>query len=538
MAWVTCGLSVTKADAPKENRMRTPFPIAGVLLGLCLAATQAAASTALQITFQVDAGTPVTIADSNDGVSDLNPDDATIDVVTTIDGVVTVDGSLDQYGGLGHVSDVLSLGSRTLGGTAVFHNTDVTGHRVTVTIDSETFDTRGPALGWAVSLYGTADDASGGDVEIEPLDDLQAFADPGSGFVSLFSGCVGGPNDGATCASASECPDGGCGGTHVAVPLTAAADQPVDISTYARGVDRTGTAVRSRLVWTFDAGPDDEIRLPDYGLEMAVFKAQDACVYGMNKAATNVVKTAEAIDVACLKTTGDVTACVDGQSDGETARDEKLLAKFIAKFRQLCTVPPAFGANLGSCCRGGGDIAGAICADSSECASGACTAGVCIYGGAEQAANAITHDLFGATVSVSDAAKRCERYVRKAAAAVHLWRWRVFTAVKKANISQLTTEASFINTCLGPPQPDPKEKIARYETKLTARVQKCIDDGITPLSTIFPGACASEPDSAYAACIARRVACRFCLGAKVVDDLVSPLDCDLFDDGVANSSCP
>ena len=75
--------------------------------------------------------------------------------------------------------------------------------------------------------------------------------------------------------------------------------------------------------------------------------------------------------------------------------------------------------------------------------------------------------------------------------------------------------------------------------KLAGKVQgKCIDKGIVPLSTVFPGVCASEPDGTYAACIARRVACRFCLAVQVADDVASLLDCDVFDDGVANASCP
>jgi len=38
--------------------------------------------------------------------------------------------------------------------------------------------------------------------------------------------------------------------------------------------------------------------------------------------------------------------------------------------------------------------------------------------------------------------------------------------------------------------------------------------------------------------VGQRAACRFCLGAMVSDDVTAPLDCDVFDDGTSNGSCP
>src|SRR5204862_1139683 len=107
-------------------------------------------------------------------------------------------------------------------GAATFHNTDIVAHTVTVTMDTDTFAAPGPALGWFVVYSGTADDVGGDVVEIQPSNDLQAFVDPGSGFVPLLAGCVGGANAGASCTDASECPGGGCGSIHVPVAATAA----------------------------------------------------------------------------------------------------------------------------------------------------------------------------------------------------------------------------------------------------------------------------------------------------------------------------
>jgi len=37
---------------------------------------------------------------------------------------------------------------------------------------------------------------------------------------------------------------------------------------------------------------------------------------------------------------------------------------------------------------------------------------------------------------------------------------------------------------------------------------------------------------------AERTNCAFCNAVNVVDDIVPPVDCDLFDDATANLSCP
>ncbi len=476
----------------------------------------AAASTTLQIVLQVDAGTPVTIADGNDGVNDLNAADGVIDFSTTVDGVLQADGRVEQANG--PIRRALTLGARTIAGQSVFHNLDAAAHTITVTLDSATFIAPGPPLGWHVLYQGTADDAAAGDVELAPRNDVDGYADPGSGFGAPLNG------------------------TPVAFPITppvAAADQPVAIDAGQRGVDATGDAVRTRLVWTFDAGPRDEVRLPNgqsfVAMTVAVFNAQSYCVYKMNNDATAVVSAGGAGDAKCIRTNtgGDATACVDDQAD-TTKKEDRLLADFAF----TCATPPAFGANLGTCCQGGNND-GDACTGPGDCASGACTAGACISGAAEDAVNAVTHDLFGATVNVSDPFERCQLAVAKAAANLHTTRWRAFTACKRRHIATLATEADFVTTCLGPPQPDTSNKIAKSTARLAKAVsRRCIDRGAVPLSTVFPGACASETDADYPACIGRQVACRFCRGARDADDIVAPLDCDVFDDGTANGSCP
>jgi hypothetical protein len=485
----------------------------GVALLATLASSGALAQTALQVTLQVDAGTPVTITDSNDLTNDQNGTDGILEFSTTVDAVVAAGGRVDESDG--PIRRTLSLGSSSPSGGSVLHNLDVVGHTVTVTLESATYTAPGAPLGWSVFYDGSADDASGGDVELTPQNDLTGFVDPGSGFVPLLA-------------------------TPVSIPVTPpvpAVDQPVSLEDGQRGVDPSGDSVRSRLVWTVDLGPDDEIVLPAGenldGVQMGVANSQLLCVLKMNKMATQVAKTAGGGDGKCLKTIGDVTACVDAQAD-----TDKIESRALATFAAACSVPPAFAANVGTCCQGGGND-GDTCTGAIDCPGGACTAGACISGAAEDAANAVTHDLFGSSVVVDALAKKCQQSVHKALVSLHALRWTVFVKNKISTIASAATEADFVTASLGPPEPDASGKIAATETKFAALVQKrCIDAGVGSLASVFPGACAAESDPGYAACLTRRVACRFCLGAIVADDIQSPLDCDLFDDGVANASCP
>ena len=64
------------------------------------------------------------------------------------------------------------------------------------------------------------------------------------------------------------------------------------------------------------------------------------------------------------------------------------------------------------------------------------------------------------------------------------------------------------------------------------------DNDVNPVAPEFQGECAGELNGAFASCVSSRIACRFCEGVNVADDISPPADCDLFDDGLSNGSCP
>ena len=165
--------------------------------------------------------------------------------------------------------------------------------------------------------------------------------------------------------------------------------------------------------------------------------------------------------------------------------------------------------------------------------------GACISGAAEQAANEATHGLFAGTVNAAGGnTGKCQKGVAKRAGKLLVERWKVFRSCKKDNFSSISNDTDLVTTCLGPPQPDPKGKIGKRATKLSDEITKCVDKGVSPVGPAFPGECTGAADGAIATCICQLVSCEFCTAINVADEIVPPLDCDLFDDGAANASCP
>jgi hypothetical protein len=156
----------------------------------------------------------------------------------------------------------------------------------------------------------------------------------------------------------------------------------------------------------------------------------------------------------------------------------------------------------------------------------------------EYVANDIAHEIFGASVVVSPTGGKCQAYILKSAAKSLKERWKAFRGCKRTNIATIPDDAALVSTCLGPPQPDPNLKIARADAKLAGYAGKCVAYGFSPLGALFGGACTAASDAAFPGCITQRVQCAFCQGINVADDIVPPLDCDLFDDATANLSCP
>ena len=114
---------------------------------------------------------------------------------------------------------------------------------------------------------------------------------------------------------------------------------------------------------------------------------------------------------------------------------------------------------------------------------------------------------------------------------------REFNDCKKIGLKTgLIQSAVGLETCLGL---DLRNRIAKACDPTAGKIasitsRKCVLKGVD-LSGAFPG-CGTDELSELAVCLDRAIECKVCSGLRQADDLL--VDCDLFDDGLSNGSCP
>lgn len=466
------------------------------------------------IACQPVAGLEVTLDSGGSGsmtFSDTDLDQV-IDFDVTVGGVFRAKGRVLES--LGVITKAVTLTSTPPDAQATFRKLGVGAGTATftVTVDTSLFPATGSPIGWTAAYVGNAGDALSGPVDI-PSHLVDASANFGALPLTTVTGS----------------------------PITA----PTAIDLEASGVVAGTTATQVRVVFSFTPGPDDQILLPDNNgfdnksIEVNVFNQSQKCVDRMNNDARLVGQLATKSDFKCVrKGTGDVTSCVDDPLEPKTEKKEQ---KLLTDFANQCAPVPAWGVNGATCCEGGSND-GALCASPAACpGGGSCVGGACISGAAESRAGAIMHDLFGAMVDVASDRKQavCQAKVVQRTGKLYVAHWKAFRKCKKDNFALITSDASLVSVCLGPPQSDSRGTVNRELAKLSDKVQtKCINAGVSPVGAQFPGACTAVADGAFADCAAAHVACRFCRAVNVADAIVPPLDCDAFDDGVGNASCP
>ena len=111
---------------------------------------------------------------------------------------------------------------------------------------------------------------------------------------------------------------------------------------------------------------------------------------------------------------------------------------------------------------------------------------------------------------------------------------KVFGSCKKKALKgkkgpQVGSDLELQNACLEGGIPDPKRKIQRKCARIHIAIHG-ICGGFSRIA-LFPG-CDTSRDH----CIEERVACEVCQALNEIDVLT--VDCDLFDNGIADGSCP
>lgn len=255
---------------------------------------------------------------------------------------------------------------------------------------------------------------------------------------------------------------------------------------------------------------------------------------------------------------GNASACVTGMHKGLG-----LVGKAQGKAVRGCVKDGAAGNLGGSTAEAclAADTKGAVAKASAKTALaelGKCAGVVADFGPADAASvNAaaieeelgLAADVFGgdldaalASRSGAPAAARCQDAVVKGYQQVVETKLKVFLACAKSRLKAGTADAAALASCVGDvTAPDsiaasatqPGGKVATAAAKLAGAVAK--QCGTVDVATYFPGACASASPASLGQCIEERVECRVCRMLSHASRL--DVDCDAFDDGVANASC-
>jgi cysteine-rich repeat protein len=250
-------------------------------------------------------------------------------------------------------------------------------------------------------------------------------------------------------------------------------------------------------------------------------KDQQACINEVNKRATGIARAVNQDVNRCLKDTAkakvaDLDACVVGDPKGKVAKAQDKAASGQARRCNQAELPDFAYIN---------DIAMVQQVSVDE-------------------PTGLIGDIFGvpADPAVADQAdkvgSKCQALVLKNATKLYESLTKELDKAKKQalkgtkNLTTVTTAAEL--EAVLQTTPSTSKKIARATQALNTKpVKKC--EGGAP-DALFPGVCAAPQLGEVLTCVTRRAACRACTAYNAGDGLA--MDCDAFDNGAADASCP
>ncbi len=246
---------------------------------------------------------------------------------------------------------------------------------------------------------------------------------------------------------------------------------------------------------------------------------QQACLNAVNRDGAAVAKEQGKESLACVKGAGKGTlpgtaqTCLTADAKGKVAKRK---AKTTADEAKSCGAAPSFGF------------------------TGATT----VNGAAQQAQVDLVADVYGPnldaaiiTCATSKAGCACQQKVSTSLEKIAALKLATFVSCKKAALKAGASAAAALEACVanagtpGSIAADTKGKIAKGGASLSATIGKAC----TGIASAFPGNCNALTQPALAVCLDTQVECRVCQAINEMDGLA--VNCDLFDDGVANGSC-
>ena len=250
---------------------------------------------------------------------------------------------------------------------------------------------------------------------------------------------------------------------------------------------------------------------------------QQKCLNGINKDGANVAKAQGKENAHCLKDAdngkippGTAQSCLTADADGKVQKKEDKTTAFDAA---SCTPPPNFGYTG---------------------ASNVNTAGT-------EREVALMGDVFGGNLDaavISCASNKpgctCQQKVLGVVEKLADVKVGFFVKCKKAALKAGASTTAALEKCVndagtpGSIAADMSGKIGKTVTNLNGAImQSCDTPGVT--AGAFPGNCTGLSGMPLSTCLDQQVECRVCQLLNQ-DDLLS-VDCDLFDDGIADASC-
>jgi hypothetical protein len=172
-----------------------------------------------------------------------------------------------------------------------------------------------------------------------------------------------------------------------------------------------------------------------------------------------------------------------------------------------------------------------------------------VNGAARSQTAALAEDLFGPELDavlvskdVAPTAAACQKAVVEASGEVLESGARLAVrskrrALRGASHDAVQSAAELELALLDDFARDRRGRLTRARARLQRELGERCAGAESPLATLFPGVCSGAADlAALADCADRAALCRLCQAQNAMDGLA--LDCDLFDDGVPDQSCP
>ncbi len=251
-------------------------------------------------------------------------------------------------------------------------------------------------------------------------------------------------------------------------------------------------------------------------------KEQQVCINTLNKGAAKVSATQFKELAKCVKAYAEDPGSLDPYAciTNSVAVDEAM-AKATAAATSKCAIAPTIGPTDAG-----------FTVNSAE--SGA-------QGLASTLLGDFATDIVKCTDAPAESGCKCQNTVIKQTAKLLDFYLKSFNKCKKSGLKatgmdQIVDSSGLLACIIDPAKLDPGAKLAKRNARVTSAMEKdCVAPVTNPLPHSFD--CGNKTGADLAACISTQTRCEACVTLNVVDYLSSYDSCEIFDDGIDNSSC-